>query len=120
VHGLFRPDRYEYRMDLGRTGDGVARVLYQKDTDKPFWRWEAGLDRTQETTCCIPGNSNHIEEIKMHTRRLLLRRFAGGPDTPLIGRGTPSPMTPQQFSEFVAHDVQRWARVIKYSGAVAE
>ena len=34
--------------------------------------------------------------------------------------GTPSSMTPQQFSEFVAHDVQRWAKVIKYSGAVAE
>ena len=34
--------------------------------------------------------------------------------------GTPSAMPPQQFSEFVARDVQHWAKVVKFSGAVAE
>jgi tripartite-type tricarboxylate transporter receptor subunit TctC len=34
--------------------------------------------------------------------------------------GAPSLMTPQQFSEFVARDVQHWAKVVKFSGAVAE
>jgi GntR family transcriptional regulator len=31
LHGLYRPDRYEYRMDLSRSGDGEARVWYQAD-----------------------------------------------------------------------------------------
>lgn len=34
--------------------------------------------------------------------------------------GTPSAMSPQQFSDFVARDVQHWAKVVKFSGAVAE
>jgi GntR family transcriptional regulator len=34
LHGLYRPDRYEYRMDLWRAGEGQARVWYQKDSDK--------------------------------------------------------------------------------------
>jgi tripartite-type tricarboxylate transporter receptor subunit TctC len=34
--------------------------------------------------------------------------------------GTPNPMTPQQFSGFVARDVQHWAKIVKYSGAVVE
>lgn len=35
LHGLYRPDRYEYRMDLQRAGDGQARVWYQ-DENKPL------------------------------------------------------------------------------------
>jgi hypothetical protein len=31
LHGLYRPDRYEYRMDLSRSGDGEARVWHQAD-----------------------------------------------------------------------------------------
>ncbi|MEN3293377.1 MAG: GntR family transcriptional regulator [Burkholderiales bacterium] len=31
LHGLYRPDRYEYRMDLSRGHDGEARVWYQSD-----------------------------------------------------------------------------------------
>ena len=31
LQGLYRPDRYEYRMDLWRGGDEEARVWYQKD-----------------------------------------------------------------------------------------
>jgi GntR family transcriptional regulator len=31
LHGLYRPDRYEYRMDLSRTGEGAARIWYQND-----------------------------------------------------------------------------------------
>ena len=34
--------------------------------------------------------------------------------------GTPNGMPPQQFGEFVARDVQHWAKVVKFSGAVAE
>ncbi|SMP77307.1 tripartite tricarboxylate transporter substrate binding protein [Noviherbaspirillum suwonense] len=34
--------------------------------------------------------------------------------------GTPSAMPPQQFGEFVVRDVQHWAKVVKFSGAVAE
>jgi GntR family transcriptional regulator len=34
LQGLYRPDRYEYRMDLWRAGDEEARVWYQKDGDK--------------------------------------------------------------------------------------
>lgn len=34
LHGLYRPDRYEYRMDLGRTGDGESQVWYQKGRDR--------------------------------------------------------------------------------------
>jgi tripartite-type tricarboxylate transporter receptor subunit TctC len=34
--------------------------------------------------------------------------------------GQPNPMTPAQFAKFVAHDIQHWARVIKYSGATVE
>lgn len=33
LRGLYRPDRYEYRMDLRRSGEGQARVWYQKDGD---------------------------------------------------------------------------------------
>lgn len=29
LHGLYRPDRYEYRMELSRAGQGEARVWYQ-------------------------------------------------------------------------------------------
>lgn len=36
LHGLYRPDRYEYRMDLGRADAGEARVWYQKEAGKPF------------------------------------------------------------------------------------
>ncbi len=31
LQGLYRPDRYEYRMDLWRGGDEEARVWYRKD-----------------------------------------------------------------------------------------
>ena len=31
LQGLYRPDRYEYRMDLWRGGDEEARVWVQKD-----------------------------------------------------------------------------------------
>jgi GntR family transcriptional regulator len=31
LRGLYRPDRYEYRMDLWRGGDEEARVWYQRD-----------------------------------------------------------------------------------------
>jgi GntR family transcriptional regulator len=31
LHGLYRPDRYEYRMDLSRSGEGEASVWYQTD-----------------------------------------------------------------------------------------
>ena len=34
--------------------------------------------------------------------------------------GHPASMTPGQFGEFVAQDIQRWAKVVKFSGAVAE
>jgi tripartite-type tricarboxylate transporter receptor subunit TctC len=34
--------------------------------------------------------------------------------------GVPSHMTPKQFSEFVARDVQHWAKVVKFSGAVPD
>jgi tripartite-type tricarboxylate transporter receptor subunit TctC len=34
--------------------------------------------------------------------------------------GSPSPMPPAQFAKFVEHDVQRWAKVVKYSGATVE
>lgn len=34
--------------------------------------------------------------------------------------GDPNPMPPQKFAEFLAHDIQHWAKVIKYSGAVVE
>jgi GntR family transcriptional regulator len=29
LHGLYRPDRYQYRMDLSRSGEGDARVWYE-------------------------------------------------------------------------------------------
>jgi len=32
LHGLYRPDRYEYRMDLSRAADGEARVWCQADS----------------------------------------------------------------------------------------
>jgi GntR family transcriptional regulator len=35
LQGLYRPDRYEYRMDLWRAGDGQTRVWYQKGGDNP-------------------------------------------------------------------------------------
>jgi GntR family transcriptional regulator len=31
LRGLYRPDRYEYRMDLWRGGDEEARIWVQKD-----------------------------------------------------------------------------------------
>jgi tripartite-type tricarboxylate transporter receptor subunit TctC len=34
--------------------------------------------------------------------------------------GRPNPMPPAQFANFVAQDIQHWARVIKYSGATVE
>jgi tripartite-type tricarboxylate transporter receptor subunit TctC len=34
--------------------------------------------------------------------------------------GTPNPLTPKQFGEFVARDVQHWAKVVKYSGATVD
>jgi tripartite-type tricarboxylate transporter receptor subunit TctC len=34
--------------------------------------------------------------------------------------GTPKGMPPKQFAEFIGRDVQHWARVVKFSGAVAE
>jgi GntR family transcriptional regulator len=35
LHGLYRPDRYEYRMDLSRAANGEARIWYQNDSIKP-------------------------------------------------------------------------------------
>jgi tripartite-type tricarboxylate transporter receptor subunit TctC len=34
--------------------------------------------------------------------------------------GSPANMKPAEFSEFVAQDIQRWAKVVKFSGATAE
>jgi tripartite-type tricarboxylate transporter receptor subunit TctC len=34
--------------------------------------------------------------------------------------GRPNAMPPKQFAEFVAHDVQHWAKVVKFSGATVE
>jgi GntR family transcriptional regulator len=34
LHGLYRPDRYEYRMELSRAGQGETHVWYQTDRIK--------------------------------------------------------------------------------------
>jgi tripartite-type tricarboxylate transporter receptor subunit TctC len=34
--------------------------------------------------------------------------------------GRPASMTPTQFSAFVVQDIQRWARIVKFSGATVE
>lgn len=34
LHGLYRPDRYEYRLELARGTEGEARVWYQSDGPK--------------------------------------------------------------------------------------
>lgn len=36
LHGLYRPDRYEYQMQLSRVGDIDAKVWVSKDVSPPF------------------------------------------------------------------------------------
>ncbi|RYF43268.1 MAG: GntR family transcriptional regulator, partial [Comamonadaceae bacterium] len=36
LHGLYRPDRYEYQMQLSRVGDIDAKVWVSKDMSAQF------------------------------------------------------------------------------------
>ena len=36
LHGLYRPDRYEYQMQLSRVGDIAARVWVSREMSAQF------------------------------------------------------------------------------------